>query len=112
MTKHTEGVKFDADKLRLDLLPPELEKAVSEILAFGAKKYEPFNWCKGLKYSRVYAAARRHLMQWWIGEDIDKESGLPHLWHCACNLAFLISYENQKGKYKKFDDRRKVHIKI
>lgn len=40
---------------------------------------------------RYRDAAYRH----WLAylEDpasVDKESGLPHLWHLACNIAFLI----------------------
>lgn len=29
---------------------------------------------------------------------LDAESGLPHLWHAACNLAFLC--EMLKGEYQ------------
>lgn len=33
------GVKFDEDKVRMDLLPPELLFAVAKIMTFGAQKY-------------------------------------------------------------------------
>ena len=105
MSKLTEGTKFDDNKLRLDLLPPEFEEAVAEILTYGAKKYEDENWRKGIKYKRVYGALRRHLLAWWKGEDYDNETGFSHLWHAACNLAFLITYEAHPSEYKKFDDR-------
>ena len=34
-----EGKKFDADKARYDLIPPEIEEAIAKVLTFGAKKY-------------------------------------------------------------------------
>ena len=29
-------------------------------------------------------------------ETVDRESGYSHLWHAACNLAFMISLEDQE----------------
>ncbi len=105
MSKLTEGTKFDGGKLRMDLIPPEFEEAVAEILTYGAQKYEDENWRKGINYKRVYGALRRHLLAWWRGEDYDNETGFSHLWHAACNLAFLIVYEAHPSEYKKFDNR-------
>lgn len=93
------GVKFDDGKTRDDLLPPELEEAVAAVLAFGAKKYAARNWEKGMDWSRPYAAARRHLRNWFARRDLgngpgnDKDSGMSDLHHAACNIAFLIAYE-------------------
>lgn len=39
MTTATEGRKNDSDKIRMELIPPELLFAVGDILSFGAKKY-------------------------------------------------------------------------
>lgn len=96
------GVKFDDGKTRDDLLPPELEEAVATILAFGAKKYAARNWEQGMDWSRPYAAARRHLRNWFARRDFgkgpgnDKDSGYSDLWHAACNVAFLIAYEARR----------------
>lgn len=90
------GVKFDAGKLRLDLIPPEGVTAVADILGVGAAKYAARNWEQGMDWSRPYGAALRHLFAWWSGEDRDKDTGRSHLWHCACNLFFLIAYEARK----------------
>lgn len=95
----TGGVKFDEGKPAFELLPPELEEAVATILAFGAKKYAARNWEMGMDWSRPYAAARRHLSNWWARKDFghgagkDRDSGMSDLAHAACNIAFLIAYE-------------------
>ncbi len=94
------AVKHDGGKPRMDLLPPELMFAVAEILTFGAdvKEYGARNWEQGMEWGRVYAALQRHLNQWWdtTQPDIDEESGKSHLWHAACCITFLLTYE-QRG---------------
>lgn len=88
-----EGTKYDEDKVRLDLLPMEFMIATAKVLMFGAKKYEEYNWAKGMNWSRVYSANQRHMLSWWAGEKADPETGYSHLWHAACCLCFLIVYE-------------------
>lgn len=84
-----EGQKFDTEKPRLDLVPPRAVLAIAEVLTFGAGKYGDRNWEQGIKHGRLYAAAQRHLLAYQSGEDLDPESGLPHIAHAACNLAML-----------------------
>ena len=88
-----EGVKFDSGKLRMDLLPPDALEALGRILTDGADKYGARNWEKGMAWSRPYAALQRHLLAWWGGQDVDPESGHPHLWHVLTNAVFLTSYQ-------------------
>lgn len=92
----SEGLKFDSDKLRWDLLPIECVEEVVKILTFGANKYGPNNW-KELEHfeDRYYAALMRHLVAWRTGEKTDNESGLNHLSHAMCNLMFLLWREKQ-----------------
>jgi len=103
--KMEQGKKFDGDKLRLDLIPTILLRGVAWILTFGAKKYGDRNWEQGILYHRVWGAMLRHLMAWYDGETNDPESGKPHLWHAACNLSFLMHFEDNKDRYESFDDR-------
>jgi len=97
-----EGVKFDADKPRYDLIPPEIEEALAKVLTFGAQKYGARNWEHGMAWGRPYAALRRHMNAWWGGENNDPETGMPHTWHAACCLAFLVAFE---ARFIGSDDR-------
>lgn len=77
--------------------------SLGEVLAFGARKYAPRNWENGIQYSRVYAAATRHLMAFLSGEALDPETRLPHLAHALCCLMFLLTFEAREMKH--LDDR-------
>ena len=89
----SEGAKFDEDKIRMELIPPEFLTSTASILTFGAKKYSARNWEQGMDWSRVYGALQRHLNAWWAGEHTDPETGKSHLWHANCCMAFLTTYE-------------------
>lgn len=98
------GLKFDEGKLPYHLLAPEYLEATARILDFGARKYAPRNWEKGMAWSRPFAALMRHMWAWWKGEEKDPETGLSHLHHASCCLMFLVAYEERKvGE----DDRQK-----
>jgi hypothetical protein len=103
MTDDTQGRKDDGEKPPLHLIPPEFLYAIAEILAFGARKYAPRNWEKGINYSRVYRAAVGHLFDWFMRKGSDPETGKSHLWHAACCVMFLTCYE-LRGM-DAFDDR-------
>jgi hypothetical protein len=100
----SEGVKYDQDKLRFDLLPIGPLNELVKVYTMGAKKYTDRNWEKGIAYGRVYAAVMRHLTAFWSGEDIDSESGLPHLAHVAWGCFALMEYLNT---HPEMDDRSK-----
>jgi len=91
-----EGVKHDGDKLRMDLIPPEIIEELARVLTYGAKKYSDDNW-KLIDIERYDAALMRHYIAWKKGEDRDNESGLLHLSHLLANAAFLLSKELENG---------------
>ena len=107
--KLNEAVKDDDGKVRLDLLPVIPLVDVAKVYTYGAKKYNPHNWRKGLDWSRIYAALQRHLFKFWNGEDSDPESGLPHLAHAAFGVLTLLEYGRA---HKELDDRVKTQHKI
>lgn len=89
--------KYDQGKSRVDLIPPDFIIELGNVLKHGAEKYAPNDW-QTLPYAedRYYAAALRHLLAYRKGEKVDKESGLSHLSHAACNLAFLHYFEERR----------------
>lgn len=100
--KPVGAMKFDEEKPRMELLDPYAMEQLALVLTFGAKKYEPWNWTKGLAFSRLLGAAFRHLFAWAKGEDLDPESGLSHLAHAMCCIMFLISMTQ---RHPELDDR-------
>ena len=96
----TGGTKYDSGKSRMDLIPTEVLVGMGDVLGFGAGKYGDHNWRQGIKHSRLYAAAMRHLTAHWSGETKDPESGLDHLAHAATNLAMMIASPDHDDRYK------------
>jgi hypothetical protein len=101
--KQEPGKKFDSGKPRYDLLPPDVLAEVVKIMTDGAEKYGERNWEAGMSWSRPFAAAMRHLWAFWDRQNIDPESGSPHLAHAIVNLIFLMAYQ---GRDIGTDDRR------
>lgn len=99
-----EAARFDDGKPRVELVPTVLIEEAAKVFTFGAIKYNSHNWTKGLPWLQPYASAMRHLMAWHQGEDLDKESGLPHLAHAIVNLAMLLHYDRYGiGKDNRLD---------
>jgi len=96
-----QGLKHDQGKPRMDLLDPDALTELSKVLTFGAQKYDAHNWRKGINYSRIIAAAMRHMNAILGGEDIDPETGLLHAAHVMCNMQFLIAFRDRRD----LDDR-------
>ena len=100
------GLKYDNDKPRMDLLDFDALEGLAKVLTFGANKYAAHNWRKGISYSRLTAAMLRHLGALQRGEDVDPESGLPHIDHLGCCWMFL---SNMTKTRPDLDDRFKEH---
>lgn len=86
------GRHYDDEKPLVGEISPEAIEAEGMVLLYGQKKYGLANWRRGIHFTRLYASALRHLLAWRRGEDIDLESGLPHLAHARVNIGFLLHY--------------------
>jgi len=105
-----EGIKYDGDKIRFDLLPFHALEKVAWIASQGAKKYADENWRKVRPGSRYVAAALRHLVAFMQGEDCDQDplTGNHHLAHVAINAMFALELELVEGVSCRVGDRERV----
>ena len=83
-------------KPRLTLVPRRITWAIAAIREFGTEKYkDPDNW-RLVDPEEYRNAAYRHLLKYLDDPNgVDTESGYSHLWHLACNVAFLIEMEGK-----------------
>lgn len=89
--------KQDYGKAKLTLVPRRILWDIAAIREYGNNKYPeggPDNW-KAVEVDRYRDATFRHL-SYYLDDPhgVDKESGLPHLWHLATNIAFLCEMED------------------
>ena len=94
-----QKAKADAGKPRLTLVPRQMIWDVAAVREYGVNKYPdggPDNW-KQVAIERYRDAMYRHFMAYLDDPyGVDAESGLPHLWHCMTNGAFLCELEHEK----------------
>ena len=95
------GEKGTKDE-RFDLIPVEALAKLARHYGIGARKYADHNWRKGYEWSKSYAALQRHATQFWGGEDIDEETGSPHMAAVAFHALALLVFMEEHPEY---DDR-------
>ncbi len=81
----------------LDVMPAL--KDMVAVMEFGANKYERNNWQKGFPKDKLLDSLLRHIDAFYSGEDVDPESGLPHVGHIMCNAAFLAYHYGSNSEY-------------
>lgn len=96
------GARYNNGKADLSLIPLWTLEDEAKVWMYGKRKYAAWNWAKGMDWSIPLACALRHISAWQRGEEVDPESGLPHLAHAICNLRMLTLYSKT---YKEGDDR-------
>lgn len=73
-----------------DLFPfQETVEAYCRVAEFGAKKYAPWNWSKGLPRVQLICSLLRHTFAYLRGEERDADSGLLHTDHILWNAVTL-----------------------
>lgn len=98
-----QDAKADAGKLPMNLVPTQINRDIAQVRQYGNEKYgDPDNWRKVEKI-RYVAALERHLLAYkdYLNRDddgLDKESGIEHYKHMACNMAFICEMERWEKK--------------
>lgn len=93
--KENDG-KDDANKPILSRVPPEIILAIEKVREYGCQKYPGDSW-RNVEPQRYWEAALRHMLAAWRDyRAVDPESGLPHIWYIACNLAFIMELDKMK----------------
>lgn len=95
-----DNLKYDDGKAQLHLVPTKMIEAIARVREYGVSKYKTEDGWKLVEPERYRDALFRHLLL-YMNEPygIDDESKLPHLWHIACNVAFLTELEWNKDEY-------------
>ena len=106
LTEGDQQAKADYGKEQLTLVPRRIIHDICAIRMYGNQKYPdggPDNW-KRVEPERYRDAAYRHFLAYLDDpQGKDKESGMPHLWHLACNIAFLCEMEDGIAQLKEDD---------
>ena len=90
-----QTIKADAGKPKLTLVPTKIIYAIASVREYGVGKYGSVENWKAVDICRYRDATFRHLLAYLDDPaGVDDESGLPHLWHLACNIAFLCELED------------------
>jgi hypothetical protein len=96
------AARFNTGKPAFDLVPLSALADCARVFDYGRAKYAEWNWAKGQPWSVPFACLMRHMAAWQAGEDLDPESGLPHLGHAMANLVMLSTFART---YREGDDR-------
>lgn len=98
-TESNQEAKSDGGKPRPSLVPPALIRGTDAVREYGTKTYgSPDNWRK-VEPQRYWDALLRHVLAAWDNWKAgDPESGMPHLWHIACNASFLMQYMEDENE--------------
>lgn len=76
--------------LPYDLIPyQEFSDAFVRVAEFGAQKYEPWNWSKGLSRVQLVGSLLRHTFAYLRGEERCSDSKLLHTDHIVWNAVVL-----------------------
>lgn len=93
-----EAMRFNTGKVEWSLVDFKALEPMVQVLMYGAQKYEPDNWKKGLPEKKVIESLLRHVFDMLDGQDNDIESGLPHIGHVLCNAMFISYFRRRKAE--------------
>lgn len=93
-----QSVEADRGKPSLTKVPRQIVRDIASVRDYGFAKYgEQADHWDMVEIERWRDAAYRHWLDYLDDPTgVDAESGLPHLAHVACNIAFLCELEKRR----------------
>ena len=92
--------KFAKDtkgKAKISLVPMQILTDIAEVREYGVKKYGSVDSYKEVPIEDYRDALLRHIIEYIKDPSgVDKESGIKHYKHIACNMAFICEMENME----------------
>lgn len=96
MNRNNQEIKADKGKPQCRLVPSEIVRCIARVREYGLKKYGRAESWREVDVERYQDAMYRHLLAYIDNPNgKDEESNLPHLWHLACNVAFLCELQKE-----------------
>lgn len=95
-----KALRYNKGKRKWSLVHFRSLEPMVEALEFGANKYAPNNWKKGLDRKEILESLQRHLGYLMDGEDIDPDSKVHHIGHILCNAMFYSYFLNSEEEVK------------
>jgi hypothetical protein len=105
--KKEKALRYNEGKLKWSLVHFKSLEPMVRVLMFGATKYAPYNWQKGLDKLEILESMQRHLIELIEYENrkkngqptedinLDAESRLSHMGHIQCNAMFYNYFDNE-----------------
>jgi hypothetical protein len=103
-----QALRYNNGKLQWSLVDFDSLEGLVKVLEYGANKYAPNNWKKGMPVTQVSESLMRHLFAFLRGEDVDPESGCRHISHVMCNAMFIEYIMREKPHYDNRQDNSGV----
>jgi len=95
--KNDQTIKADAGKPRVGLVPTQIIRDIARVREYGLNKYGESESWRRVEYERYVDALGRHYLAFLDDpHGVDEESGISHLAHIACNVAFLCEFEKER----------------
>ena len=82
---------FGLQKISISKVSPLAILHMAHAMMNGADKYGPYNWRDKPVIASIYVdAALRHVLAWFLGEEVADDSGVHHLGHAMASESILL----------------------
>jgi len=98
--KQNKGLRYNEGKPKWGLVHFKSLEPMVRVLEYGAKKYSPDNWKKGLDKKEILESMMRHIAALMDGEEIDPETGITHMGNIQCNAMFYNYFTALEDEYQ------------